>query len=86
MSLVSAVVVFFLIWWVVLFTILPIGTRPDPDSDVDSGWRGTPQAPRLWRKALITTLVSGVIFVGVYLWISSDLMSFRSGWWAMPEK
>jgi predicted secreted protein len=86
MSLVSAVVVYFLIWWVVLFTILPIGTRPDPESDAESGWRGTPQAPRLWRKALITTLVSGVIFAGVYLWISSDFMSFRSGWWSMPEK
>ena len=51
MSLVSAVVVFFLIWWVVLFTILPIGTRPDPDSDAESGWRGTPQvsAPGLFE-------------------------------------
>lgn len=86
MSLVSAVVVYFLIWWVVLFAILPIGTRPDPEGDAESGWRGTPQAPRLWRKMLITTVVSGVIFVGVYLLIDSDYLSFRSGVWAMPEK
>lgn len=85
MSLVSAIVVFFLIWWVVLFAVLPIGTRPDPDGDSESGWRGTPQAPRLWRKVAITTLVSSALWVVAYLLIDSDWLSFRSGWLSLPD-
>ena len=33
--------------------------------------------PYLWRKAAITTLVSAVIWAGIYALISSDLISFR---------
>ena len=86
MSLVSGVVVYFLIWWVVLFAVLPFGTRPEAEGDPESGWRGTPQAPQLWRKAAVTTLVSSVIFVFVFLLIDSDWLSFRTGWLALPEK
>ena len=30
MGWVSGLVVFFLIWWLTLFAVLPIGTRPNP--------------------------------------------------------
>jgi predicted secreted protein len=86
MSWVSGVAVYFLIWWVVLFAILPIGTQPVAEGDPESGWRGAPANPRLWRKVLITTLVATVLWLGTYALITSDYMSFRSGWWAMPEK
>jgi len=86
MGWVSGTVVYFLIWWVVLFAVLPIGTQPVAEGDAESGWRGAPANPRLWRKVLITTLVATVFWLGAYALISSDYMSFRSGWWAMPEK
>lgn len=86
MSWISGIVVYFLIWWMVLFAVLPFGTHPEPEGDPESGWRGTPQRPQLWRKALITTLVAAVIWVGVAALIQSDWLSFRSGWLAMPEK
>ncbi|MBL6455199.1 DUF1467 family protein [Belnapia sp. T6] len=86
MGWVSGTVVYFLIWWVVLFAVLPIGTQPVAEGDSQSGWRGAPQEPRLWRKVLITTLVSTVLWFGAYALITSDWLSFRSGLLAMPEK
>ena len=86
MGWVSGIVVYFLIWWVVLFAVLPIGTQPVAEGDVESGWRGTPADPQLRRKVLITTVVSTVLWFGAYALITSDYMSFRNGWWAMPEK
>ncbi|MDO9707879.1 DUF1467 family protein [Paracraurococcus lichenis] len=86
MGWVSGIVVFFLIWWVALFAVLPIGTAPNPDGDPDTGWRGVPVRPRLLRKVLLTTLVAAVIWLGVYALIESDWLSFRSGWLALPEK
>lgn len=82
----SGVVVYVLIWWVTLFAVLPIGTQPDPEGDpAAGGWRGTPQQPRMLRKVVITTLVATVLWLGAYALITSDWLSFRSGWLALPE-
>lgn len=79
MSWVSGVVLYVLIWWVTLFAVLPIGTRPMTDADATSGWRGTPAAPRLWGKLGLTTLLAMVVWLLVYLVIESDYLSFRHG-------
>ena len=80
----TGVVLYVLIWWTALFAVLPIGTHPVEDADEQTGWRGAPERPRLLRKAIITTLVAAVIWLGAYAVISSDYLSFRHGWLAEP--
>ena len=80
----TGVVLYILIWWTVLFAVLPIGTRPIEDADARSGWRGAPERPRLLMKAILTTLISAVVWFGAYLLITSDYVSFRHGWFAAP--
>ncbi|WP_245906033.1 DUF1467 family protein [Teichococcus aestuarii] len=78
-------VVYFLVWWTVLFAVLPIGVQPDSEGDTATGgWRGAPQAPGLLKKALLTTLISAVIWAGLAWVINSPWLSFREGWLAMP--
>jgi predicted secreted protein len=84
MNLVTGIAVYFVTWWVVLFAVLPLGTNPVAEADSSSGWRGAPEHPRLLRKALITTVVSAVLWVGFYFLASSNLINFRSGWLALP--
>jgi predicted secreted protein len=86
MSWVSGIVVYLLVWWVVLFAVLPFGTRPDAEGDpAAGGWRGAPERPLLLRKAIATTLIAGVIWLGIFALVESDWLSFRSGWLALPE-
>lgn len=86
MSWLTAFVVYFLIWWMVLFAVLPIGVRPDEAGDpAAGGWRGAPQRPRMGMKVLATTLISAVIFVGVWWLIQSEWLSFRSDWLAVQD-
>ena len=81
----TGVVVYLLVWWTVLFAILPIGTRPDVEGDpAAGGWRGTPVAANLLRKAIATTVVSGIIWVGVWAVVESEWLSFRAGPLALP--
>ena len=80
----TGVVLYVLIWWTVLFAVLPIGTRPVEGADRQSGWRGAPEHPRLLMKVIVTTLVAGVVWVGAWLLITSDYVSFRHGWFAAP--
>lgn len=78
------VILYVLIWWVTLFAVLPVGTRPVAEPDAATGWRGAPAHPRMWLRVGATTLVAAVIWGGCYALIVSDWISFRSGWLALP--
>ena len=69
MSLVSSVAIYFVIWWLVLFVVLPFGVRSQHEmNDVTLGTEhGAPHEPYLLRKAVATTILAGLIFAGVYL-------------------
>jgi predicted secreted protein len=85
MNLFTGTVVFLLVWWTVLFCVLPIGTRPDPDGDpAAGGWRGVPTAPHLGRKLIGTTVLAALIWLGIWFLIESDWISFREGPWSLP--
>ena len=73
----TGVVLFTMIWWTVLFMVLPFGIRPVPDADDATGWRGAPEKPRIGRKLLVTTLISAVLWGVAFTVIQSDWLSFR---------
>jgi predicted secreted protein len=76
MGWVTGIVVYFLVWWVTLFAVLPLWvTPPDPD---DPGYMaGAPARPRLLLKAAITTVVSAVIWLVIFAVVKSPWLSFR---------
>ena len=77
MSGFTAFVLYALIWWTVLFAVLPFGTRPGADADPATGWRGAPERPLMRPKLLATTVISAVLW-GLAMWvIQSDWWSFR---------
>ncbi len=73
----TAFVLYTLIWWTVLFAVLPFGTRPVADADAATGWRGAPERPLIGRKLLATTVISAVLWGAAMLVIQSDWWSFR---------
>ena len=73
----TGVVLFTMIWWTVLFVVLPFGVRPVADADDATGWRGAPERPRIGRKLLVTTVISVVLWGAAFAVIRSDWLSFR---------
>jgi len=76
MNIASALAVYFVIWWVVLFAVLPFGVRSQSEAgEVTEGTEpGAPVLPGLMRKALITSAIAAVIFVIVwYGWANLEL-------------
>jgi predicted secreted protein len=69
MSLATAVAIYFIIWWVVLFAVLPWGVRSQQESgSVAQGTDpGAPAIPRLRRKLIWTTIVAGIVFALWYV-------------------
>lgn len=68
MSLIFAIAIYFVIWWLVLFTTLPIGVRTqDETGQVEPGTPGSaPAAPRLLFKFVLTTVIASVVFALLY--------------------
>jgi predicted secreted protein len=70
MTLVSSIAIYFVIWWLCLFVVLPFGVRSQHEAnDVTLGTEhGAPHQPFLVRKAIATTILATVIFAVVYLY------------------
>lgn len=85
MNWVTGIVVYALIWWTVLFAVLPFGARPAEADSTPGGWRGTPANPRILRKAIATTVLAAALWSVAYLLITNDWISFRASALSMPD-
>lgn len=83
MGWVSGIVVFVMVWWVVLFAVLPWGATP-PGVPVPGLSESAPEKPRLALKFAVTTAIAVAIWIGVYLVIASGIVSFRDMAEALP--
>ncbi len=79
MSLATAIAIYFIIWWTVLFAVLPWGVRSQEESGTMT--RGTdpgaPAIPHLKRKLLWNTVVSAIVFMLWYLIYTYRLVSIE---------
>jgi predicted secreted protein len=68
MSWGAAFAIYFIIWWLVLFAILPFGVRSQIEAgEVTPGTEhGAPHQHLMVRKALWTTLIAAVFFALYY--------------------
>lgn len=85
MNWVTGVVVYTLIWWTVLFVVLPFGAHPADADATPGGWRGAPANPHILRKAIVTTVLATALWGMAYLLITSDWISFRASALSMPD-
>ena len=69
MSWISIAAIYFILWWLVLFAMLPFGVKTqDEDGDVTLGTvASAPHGPHMRRAVIRTTLVSAVIFAAFYV-------------------
>jgi predicted secreted protein len=69
MSVTTAIAIYFLIWWLTLFAVLPFGVRSQHEGGdmVPGSDPGAPIIPRVLWKLFWTTIVSGVIFAILYV-------------------
>jgi predicted secreted protein len=66
---VLAFAIYFIIWWVCLFVVLPFGVQTQSDSGemIQGTSAGAPLNPRIGRIAALTTIVASAAFAVVLL-------------------
>jgi predicted secreted protein len=72
----SAALTFVVIWWLVLFIVLPFGASPP--QEVQPGTApSAPARPRMLLKLLITTVIALALTAGAMWIVESGLISLR---------
>lgn len=78
MSLWTGIAVYIVIWWVIIFMVLPWGVRPVGADDVAKGHASSaPRQPRILTKMAVTSVVAALVWVGIYFLIESGGLSLR---------
>jgi predicted secreted protein len=78
MTVAFALALYFIIWWVVLFAMLPIGVRTAEEAG-EKAAPGTaesaPHTPNLLPKMVATTVVASIVFAALYVIIVDHVIT-----------
>ena len=68
MSLSSALAIYFVVWWITLFAVLPFGVRTQAEAGevVPGAPASAPAHTAVGRIVLRNTIVASVVFAGIY--------------------
>ena len=72
--------IYIIVWWLVFFTVLPLGARSlhEAGEDVPRGSEpGSPRSHDLGKKALIAAAIAAVVWLGVAWAITNDVWNMR---------
>jgi predicted secreted protein len=68
-TLAFAIALYFIIWWIVLFAMLPIGVRTSEEVGEKTSpghAESAPHLPNLLPKMVATTVVASILFAALY--------------------
>ncbi|MCZ8313182.1 MAG: DUF1467 family protein [Magnetospirillum sp.] len=77
MTAVTGIAMYLVIWWIVLFAILPFGVRPTTEPGGRGQMTGAPEKPMMLKKALWTTLAAAIVWGLIFAVVQSDLLPVR---------
>ncbi|WP_316976654.1 DUF1467 family protein [Shumkonia mesophila] len=79
MGWISGIAVYLVIWWLVIFMVLPWGNQPLDAVDVARGHApSAPRKPHLAIKVAATTAIAGILWAIVYVIMDQGWISLRS--------
>ena len=78
MGWISGLAVYAIVWWLMIFMVLPWGVRPIGREDVEKGQAaGAPRRPRLLSKMALNTVLASIVWGVIYVVVESGSISFR---------
>jgi predicted secreted protein len=88
-SIFTALAIYFVIWWIVLFAVLPWGVRGQHESGETTPGTdpGAPVLTNLRLKLICTTIVATMVFAAWFVVYAYRLVTLDqlTGWLGMPN-
>ena len=81
MGLTGSIIVYIIIWWIVFFSILPVGIKSNKkvfSDDLGGSDPGAPNNPKIGKKFLITTIITSILFIVIYYLVDNNFLNLRN--------
>jgi predicted secreted protein len=78
MKIQSMIAVYFVVWWITLFAVLPFGVKNAAEvgaATEEGSEPGAPVLPMLWRKAAINSVIAAAVSAALIYAINSGLLN-----------
>ena len=77
MSITGSLIIFVLIWWIIFFSLLPIDVDRKHKEMVEGADKGSPENPKIIKKIIYTTILTSIIFIGIFMLVKYDYLNLR---------
>lgn len=74
MSIWTGLAIYFIIWWLTLFTVLPWGARPPENPEIGMA-SSAPERPRIALKFAVTSVLASAIYALLWILIEYDVVN-----------
>ena len=77
MSITGSLIIYVLIWWIIFFSLLPIDVDRKHKELVEGADKGSPENPKIIKKIIYTTIITSIIFIGIFMLVKYDYLNLR---------
>ena len=80
MGITGSIIVYVLIWWMIFFSVLPVGIQSNKEKfkeRIEGIDPGAPNNPKMGKKFLLTTIITSIIFSVIYYLVKLNLLNLR---------
>tara|TARA_A100001011_G_scaffold399326_1_gene507454 strand:+ start:2150 stop:2404 length:255 start_codon:yes stop_codon:yes gene_type:complete len=80
MGVTGSIILFVCIWWIVFFSLLPVGIQSQNikfSENLHGNDPGAPKNPKIGKKFFITTLITTIIFLVIYYVTTEGYLNLR---------
>ena len=81
MGITGSIIVYVMIWWIVFFSILPVGIQSNKGvfkDSIEGIDPGAPKNPKIGKKFLITTIITSILFIMIYYLSNNGFLNLRN--------
>ena len=77
MIITGSLIIYVLIWWIIFFSLLPLDVDRKHKQIVEGIDKGSPENPRIIKKLIYTTIITSIIFIGIFMLVKYDYLNLR---------
>tara|TARA_A100000164_G_C21723001_1_gene683861 strand:+ start:630 stop:884 length:255 start_codon:yes stop_codon:yes gene_type:complete len=80
MGITGSIIIYVMIWWIVFFSILPIGIQSNKEifkDTLEGSDPGAPKNPKIAKKFLIATIITSILFIMIYYAVYLEFLNLR---------
>tara|TARA_B100000886_G_scaffold339010_1_gene303241 strand:- start:425 stop:679 length:255 start_codon:yes stop_codon:yes gene_type:complete len=80
MGITGSIIVYVMLWWIIFFSVLPVGIQSKKEifrEKIEGIDPGAPNNPKIVKKFLITTIITTIIFIVIYYLVKIDFINLR---------